>query len=779
MRKQKTDNNMPGLIHWLSVAMLSLWPLSSLAGGAAGVNGDPDIMLRLPLLFVVVVSLAAIAVVLSMRTRMRELRQELVQREADLARSAAEWTQAMDFLEDPMYLVDLDDRLVRANKAFYKQVGKTPEEALGLDVRSLIHLKPEKIPCPACAARLEKRDAFFTKEANDPTNPTGRPIEVTVRVVRDDQGKPVGMLQGLRDLSHLRATEEALFREKERAQVTLNSIGDAVVTTDGKGVVNYLNPVAEKLLGLSTQAVQGRYYDEILKLVDEKTRTPLPDMIVKCLGRKAVVNSSAQTLLVDRAGNEYAVDATAAPMLNREGERVGAVLVMHDVTALRGMTRQLNYQATHDALTGLINRREFEVRLRQVLESAKVDNTQHALIFIDLDRFKAVNDTCGHVAGDELLKQVSERLQKKLRNVDTLARLGGDEFAILLECCPMETAERIGAQLLEHVRDYRLTWDDKSFEIGASLGLVEIDAGSTGLTEVMNAADSACYAAKRAGRNRLYRYQPDDQELAQRQGEVQWVHRINQALEENRFVLYCQAIQKLDAPHRAFAHFEILVRMVDEAGNTVLPGEFIPAAERYQLMQAIDRWVVSNTLQTLRAKGNALLGDVRWSINLSGQSLGDKTFLGFIERELERTAVDPRCLCFEITETAAVASLAQAREFIAALRRLGVHFALDDFGSGLSSFAYLKNLNVDYLKIDGNFVKDMARDDINFTMVRSIHEIGRTLGIRTVAEFVENDAILGKLNQLKVDFGQGYGIERPRPLLELLAERALKAVANV
>ena len=778
MHTQNTDNILQRLIRWLGVGTLSLWTWPSLAGSAAGASGNEDIMFRLPLLFAVVVALAAIAVVFSMRSRMAELRQALVQREADLARSAAEWTQAMDFLEDPMYLVDLDDRLVRANKAFYKQVGKTPEECLGLDVRSLIHLKPEKIPCPACAARLEKRDAFFTKEANDPTNPTGRPIEVTVRVVRDDQGKPVGMLQGLRDLSHLRATEEALYREKERAQVTLNSIGDAVVTTDGKGAVTYLNPVAEKLLGQSTRDVQGRYYDALLKLVDEKTRTPLPDLIVKCLGRKAVVNSSAHTLLVDGEGNEYAVDVTAAPMLNRDGERVGAVLVMHDVTALRGMTRQLNYQATHDALTGLINRREFEVRLRQVLESAKVDSTRHALIFMDLDRFKVVNDTCGHVAGDELLKQVSERLLKKLRNVDTLARLGGDEFAILLECCPLETAERIGGELLEHIKNYRLTWDEQSFEIGASLGLVEIDADCAGPAEVMNAADSACYAAKRAGRNRLYRYRPDDQELAQSQGEVQWVQRINQALEQDRFVLYCQAIKKLDAPTHAYTHFEILVRMLGEDGRIVAPGEFIPAAERYQLMQAIDRWVVTHTLQTLRAKGGSQLGGVRWSINLSGQSLGDKSFLGFIERELARTAVDPRCLCFEITETAAVASLSQAREFITALRRQGIHFALDDFGSGLSSFAYLKNLDVDYLKIDGNFVKDMARDDVNFTMVRSIHEIGRTMGIRTVAEFVENDAILGKLNQLKVDFGQGYGIERPRPLLELLAERSLKAVAS-
>lgn len=756
----------------LALVLPSLaWCATEVAGSTAS---HAEVMVRLAMIYGGVVTLAAVVVVLTLRGRLRALRQELVNKEADLVRSAAEWTQAMDYLDDPMYLVDLQDRLVRANKAFYKQIGKSPEEALGLDVRSLIHLKPEKIPCPACAARLEKRDAFFTKEANDPTNPTGRPIEVTIRVVRDEQGQPVGMLQGLRDLSHLRATEEALFREKERAQVTLNSIGDAVVTTDGKGMLNYLNPVAEKLLGLGTQQVAGRYYDEILQLVDEKNRQSIPDPIVKALGRKAVVNLSGQTLLVDRQGNEYAVDVTAAPILDRDGQRVGAVLVMHDVTALRGMTRQLNYQATHDALTGLINRREFEVRLRQVMDSAKVDNTRHALIFMDLDRFKAVNDTCGHVAGDELLKQVSERLLKQLRNVDTLARLGGDEFAILLECCPLDTAERIAGELLTTIRDYRLLWDDRTFGIGASLGLVEINADSAGLTDLMNAADSACYAAKNAGRNRVYRFQPDDQEVMQRQGEVQWVHRINEALAEDRFVLHCQAIQKLGAPGQAHEHFEILVRMLDEQGQIVPPGVFIPAAERYQLMQAIDRWVVGRTLDTLCDQGRSLQGAMRWSINLSGQSLGDKTFLGFIEGEFARTGIDPRCLCFEITETAAVASLSQAREFIKALRARGVHFALDDFGSGLSSFAYLKNLTVDYLKIDGNFVKDMAHDDVNFAMVRSIHEIGRTMGIRTVAEFVENEAIIGKLNELQVDFGQGYGIQRPRPLLEMLADHAHK-----
>ena len=728
----------------------------------------------LPFIAAILAGIIALGIIFTLLARLHELRAQLRDKDADLVRSAHEWNHAMDFLEDPMYLVDLQDRLVRANKAFYRQIGKTPEESLGLDVRSLIHLKPEKTPCPACAARLEHRDAFFTKEANDPTNPTGRPIEVTVRVIRDETGRPLGVLQGLRDLSHLRAAEEALYREKERAQVTLNAIGDAVLTTDAKGALDYLNPAAEQLLGVKTSDVAGRFYDEVLQMVDETSRLPVADPVIRCLGRKAAVAVDEQSLLIDAKGNEYAVDVVAAPILDSAGARIGAVLAMHDVSAIRGITRRLNYQATHDALTGLINRREFEVRLRQVMESAQVDNSRHSLIFMDLDRFKIVNDTCGHAAGDALLTEVADLLASQLRNVDTLARIGGDEFALLLECCPIDTAERIGKQLVDKVMDYRLNWEDKSFEIGVSMGLVEITADSRSITELMGDADDACYAAKRAGRNRIYRYEADDQNLLKHQGQAQWVHRINQALEQDRFVLYCQGIQKLGVPGQPIRHYEILVRMLDEAGQVVPPNDFIPAAERYELMPAVDRWVVAKSIETLRLGGSQLQQDTVWSINLSGQSLGDEQFLDFVLHAVDSSEVNPSALCFEITETAAVASFMQARRFIKALRDRGVHFALDDFGSGMSSFAYLKNLQVDYLKIDGEFVREMAEDALSFSLVRSIQQVGQAMGIHTIAEFVENEAIIHKLNELKVDFGQGYGIERPRPLDGFISEQRQK-----
>lgn len=752
-RPRPLRRRVPGLL-------LAVLPLPALAAeGAAAPWLGFGLLLLLALLGVLLV-------------RQGQLRRDLRAREADLARSAYEWSQAMDYLEDPMYLVDLDDRLVRANKAFYRQVGKPPAEALGRDVRTLIHLKPEKVPCPACAARLERRDAFFTKEADDPTNPTGRPIEVTIRVVRDANGEAVGMLQGLRDLSHLRAAEEALYREKERAEVTLKAIGDAVLTTDGSGRINYLNPAAERLLGQGLADVAGRFYDEVLHIVDEVERTPVADPVVRCLGRRSAVRVAEQSLLIDPAGNEYAVDMIAAPILDRSGESIGAVLAMHDVSAIRGVTRQLNYQATHDALTGLINRREFEVRLRQVMESAQVDDSTHSLMFMDLDRFKVINDSCGHAAGDALLKEVAELFAGHFRNGDTLARLGGDEFAVLLESCPVATAEHIGRELVEKLKAYRLHWDGQLFEVGVSIGLVALDNRATGLAELVAAADTACYRAKASGRNRVCRYHHDDVELARHQGQAQWVPRITRALEEGRFVLFCQAIQSLGDLTGACHHYEVLVRMQGEDGSLIAPGEFLPAAERFDLMPAIDRWVVEQVFDLLAAERLQVPADTVWSVNLSGQSLGDSEFLDFVLQALDASGVSPRRLCFEITETAAVSSFVIARRFIATLRERGVFFSLDDFGSGLSSFAYLKNLEVDFLKIDGSFVRDMVDDALNFALVRSIHEVGRTLGVRTIAEFVENEAIIDRLHGLQVDFGQGYGIARPQPLADLLVDEA-------
>lgn len=433
--------------------------------------------------------------------------------------------------------------------------------------------------------------------------------------------------------------------------------------------------------------------------------------------------------------------------------------------ARRQAEAMLQYQANHDALTGLFNRREFEQRLARALESARLEGRQHAVGYMDLDQFKIVNDTCGHVAGDELLKQLAVLLKEKVRENDILARLGGDEFGLLLENCGLEQAQRIANAMLNTVRGFRFSWLDKTFEIGASIGLVTLDRNSDNPGQVLSAADLACYAAKDLGRNRVHVYQTGDAELARRHGEMHWAAHISKALSQDRFRLYRQTILPLKADKRG-EHFEVLVRLLDDQGQLVAPGAFIPAAERFNLMPAVDRWVVRHTLAYLRRRCDASdpAPPITCAVNLSGTTLNDEGFLGFVLDELPRSRVPPHSLCFEITETAAVANLARAVQFMKELKVLGCRFSLDDFGSGLSSFAYLKNLPVDFLKIDGSFIRDIVDDPIDFAMTEAINKIGQVMGLQTIAEFVENEAILERVRGLGMDYAQGYGIAEPEPL---------------
>lgn len=433
-------------------------------------------------------------------------------------------------------------------------------------------------------------------------------------------------------------------------------------------------------------------------------------------------------------------------------------------------TERLSYQATHDALTGLVNRREFERRLEKALFSAREEGRVHALCYLDLDQFKIVNDTCGHVAGDELLRQLTVLLQSKVRDADLLARLGGDEFGVLLENCPLEQAQVVADLLRQTVKDFHFVWQGKPFVIGVSIGLVPLNQDCESLASVLSRADTACYTAKDLGRNRVHVYRAEDSELALRQGEMNWVARITHAIEENRFRLYYQAIMPLSHSDREGEHFEILLRMLDDAGELIPPMAFIPAAERYNLMPAIDRWVVSTAfgLYWKIFPRTALNRRHTCTVNLSGPSLCDDYFLEFIKRQFSLYQVPYDHICFEITETAAITNLSSAMEFIGALRNLGCRFSLDDFGSGLSSFTYLKNMPVDYLKIDGSFVRDMVDDPMDAAMVESINQIGHVMGLKTIAEGVESDEILAKLRVIGVDFVQGYTIERPKQLEDLI-----------
>jgi len=882
---QSLNHCMPSLLRLLSPhgRPLFLMPvLSGLAAVALLVSlfvtaeflDTSDAAGRGLLLALLVVLMFSLIVVLWLWRRLRAS-------EASLARAEAEWVQALDFAEDAMYLVDLDERVVRGNRAFYRFLGRKPEEIIGQNIMHLMHGAQEKVPCPVCRARLDRRDAVFVKEANDPMNRWQRPIEIIVKIIRDSANEPMGVLMVFRDLSRQReiehtireseeryrvlsqaafdgiaihdagvvvafnptlaamlgynetevvgtnllsyvaepslaivkeqlctaATEprdvllkrkdgsyfaaearardfpfhgrmqrvvavrdlrelekaqQALFAEKERLMVTLQSIGEGVIVTDIEGRVQYLNPVAEKLLGVvEAQARAARLLD-LCRIVDERRMNEPLDLVQSCLAQDTVVTSINSCLLRRPDGSEFGIEHSAGPIRDRDGRLIGVVLALRDVTEMRQLAHQLSYQASHDALTGLINRHEFEQRLEAALRSAREHGKQHVLCYLDLDQFKVVNDTCGHVAGDQLLKQIAALITPRVRDNDTVARLGGDEFGVLLEGCSLPKALEIAGVLHRVVAEFRFVWRDRAFDVGVSIGIATLTADNAGVTEVLSAADAACYVAKDLGRNRIHVYQPDDAALARHHGDMEWAQQLSGAIKEGRLRLYSQPVIALQAANRPAWH-EILVRLVDDHGQVVPPMAFIPAAERYNLMPAVDRWVVSSTLAWLRQARQSGIAQM-CSINLSGRSLGDNRFLDFVLAEVGNAGVDPGLLTFEITETAAVANFAQAQQFIVALRNVGCRFALDDFGSGLSSFAYLKHLPVDYLKIDGHFVRDLGEDPVSLAMVEAINHLGHVMGIQTIAEYVESPEVLEKLRALGVDYAQGFAIQQPAPI---------------
>ena len=582
--------------------------------------------------------------------------------------------------------------------------------------------------------------------------------------VRGATGKAIRMAGSITDMTDRRQAASDLFAEKERALVTLASIADGVVTTDPDGWVEYLNPIAEQLSGWTTATARGLPIQAILRMVDETNGKLAPNPIEMVLREERTVEAASTLLLVRNDGTEVPIMQSAAPIRSRSGEITGVVLVLHDVSRERQYVAKLSYQASHDSLTGLINRGEFERRLGLALKSAAQLGRHHAVMYLDLDQFKVVNDTCGHAAGDQMMRQVSAVLQRRLREGDTLARLGGDEFGVLLENCAPDNALRIADGLRQTVTECHFAWETRSFNIGVSIGLVNVEDGLFTLNEVMSAADTACYMAKEKGRNRVQVYHAEDSELSTRQGEMEWIGRLQRAIEEDRFVLYSQDIAGLDPAHKLSDHCEILIRMLDEKGELVPPMAFIPAAERYNLMPSIDRWVVRNAFAII-ARQQAETGGAPalYAINLSGASIGDERFLEYVREQFSHFAVSPQSICFEITETAAIAKLDKATDFINQLKSLGCLFSLDDFGAGMSSFAYLKHLPVDFLKIDGGFVKDMADDPIDRAMVEAINSIGHVMGKQTIAEFVDGERVVRLLREMGVDYAQGYGVAKPRP----------------
>ncbi len=613
----------------------------------------------------------------------------------------------------------------------------------------------------------------------------------------------------MRYLQERDGIQRELFLEKELAHVTLQSINEGIITVDRDGCIKDLNPIAEQLTGYLSHAATGKSFAEIFWVFEEQTKTAQDGYLENVLQTGEVHHSPDRDLLRNRYGREFAIDYSIAPIRSALGEIMGAVVVFRDVSESRKMAQQLSWQASYDPLTGLANRREFERYLRRAIATAKRERREHTLAFLDLDRFKIVNDTSGHIAGDELLRQVSMLLQDNLRQADLIARFGGDEFAILLYGCPEEEAVRIVQNLVDIIKGFRFVWQDKLFTLGASVGITAITTHSSDITQILSRADAACYIAKEQGRNQVYVYRSEDNYLSQPHGEMEWAGKIQEALKFGGFQLYYQTIVPLRCPktarimkqktglwqesrtnHRQEAvtsakdskitplerdyrepdyrqeHYEILLRLVDENNNLITPGVFIPAAERYQLMPTIDRWVVKTLFsmkeiwETYRDHQHHAL----FTINLSGASLNEESFWEFLTSQIALHQIPPHLLCFEITETVAITNITKTSRFIRQMRELGCSFSLDDFGSGMSSFGYLKNLPVDYLKIDGEFIKDIIDSSTNAEIAAAIHRIGHVMGMQTIAEYVTNQEVWQKVLEIGIDYAQGYYIHQPQPL---------------
>ena len=547
--------------------------------------------------------------------------------------------------------------------------------------------------------------------------------------------------------------------------LALQSLAEAIIATDKDGRITFLNPAAEHLTGSAAAGALGKLLEDIVSLVDETDRRLLSDPVHQALTSGAPVNLSRRALLLSRTnGNERSIELSASPIRNSAQELIGAVVLLHDVTEMRGLDRQMSYQATHDALTGLVNRREFERRLEEAIESGHRGDGQHVLCYLDLDRFKIVNDSSGHLAGDSMLREVAKLLRDAVRDSDTVGRLGGDEFGTLLVGCPLDKARQIADDLTRSVGEYRFVWKDKIFNIGVSVGLVEISRESGTLEELLAAADTACYVAKKQGSGRVVVYSARDEALARHTGEIQWLQRLQGALKENRFHLYQQVIVPAHGDDGGPA-LEVLLRLQDEAGNELPPSEFMRAAERYRLMGLVDRWVVQATFAALGRGAIPVPAHRSLAINVSGQTLGDAQFLEFVVECFDTSGVAPAQVCFEINESAVIANLDLARRFVGVLHGMGCQFALDDFGSGVGSFSNLKNLPLDYLKIDGSFMRNLARDTVNQAMVAAMIKLARTLNFKVIAEQVEDAASVEVARRMGVDYLQGYAIGRPQPLL--------------
>jgi diguanylate cyclase (GGDEF)-like protein/PAS domain S-box-containing protein len=656
------------------------------------------------------------------------------------------------------------ENIVFANARFLDMLGMTSAEVIGKPLSQFA--APEYVELVdqnlrrrlAGEAAAERYEIELVGKHGEVTR-----VEISSTII-ESSGEPALLLTALEMLS---SVPRESTPSRPRAMVTLDAMGESVITVDAEGRIDYINHAAATLLGQNSEQVLGKTFPDVASLVDESDRRSLGDPVRKALATGGRVTMGKRAVLVPVNGSvERSVEISVTPLKSNGNEFIlGLVLVMHDTSEMRGLTRQMSYQASHDALTGLVNRREFERRLREAMDAAQAGDVGHALCYLDLDRFKVVNDTCGHTAGDNMLREVATIIKDAVRDSDTAGRIGGDEFALLLVGCPLEKARQIADDVVRAVNDYRFVWKDKIFNIGVSIGLVEIGRGGGSIEDLMNSADSACYVAKKQGGVHVHVYSAREEANARHSGEIHWLQKLQGALRDNAFELYYQPIVHAQSNVERGPALEVFVRLEAENGQPgAPPGEFIRAAERYRLMPHVDRWVVQAVLSALGRGGLKLPPGRSVAINISGQTLGDADFLEFVVDCFDHTGANPSDICFEVTESAVVANLDHVRRFIAVLHGVGCEFALDDFGSGLSSFATLRTLPMDYLKIDGSFIANLAVDTVNQAMVGAMIELSRSLRFRIVAEQVEDQLSLDTVKQMGIDFVQGFIVGRPQPL---------------
>jgi diguanylate cyclase (GGDEF)-like protein/PAS domain S-box-containing protein len=684
------------------------------------------------------------------------------QDEEQLKSSESRYRGLFENVVDGVYIASREGDIITVNPALVEMLGyDSVDDLKRAGPTTVLYVNP--IDRERVFARLEAQGVVKNFEYRL-RRKDGKEIVVleNSRAIHDEAGRIVAHEGTITDITDRKIAETRVFEEKERAQVTLQSIGDGVITTDAEGRIDYINPVAQDLTGWDVRGARNKPIEDIMTIVNEHTRASVENPVTRCLKEGRVISLAEDSVLINQQRVEIPIQDSAAPIRDRMGNVIGAVMVFHDISKESRLFRQLSYQASHDALTGLINRREFENCLITALDDihARQDQT-HALLYLDLDQFKVVNDTFGHIAGDELLRQIAELVQANIRSTDILARLGGDEFGILLERCTEDRAIEVAEAIRSAIEAYRFTWKGAYTSARCSIGIVVVTHESPDVASIMSSADVACYSAKDMGRNQVHLYQ--DSDASMRHEEMKWVSRITSAVEDNRLELYYQPIIGIGKRHgKSRGHYELLLRMRDENGEIVSPDQFIPAAERYNLMSTLDRWVIHEALSQLADRNpEAEKAHFTLAINLSGTSLSEDRFLGFVIDELKKQNLPDGAICFEITETAAISNLSRVIHFMQSLKKLGCKFSLDDFGSGLSSFTYLKNLPVDYLKIDGQFIRNVAEDMVDESMVRAKSQVGQAMGIETIAERVESKKVLDKLSEIGVEYAQGYYIARP------------------